>query len=137
MNDVRKSININKPILLYGYNRGIYYFEEEEEYYDFYITYKNKGCMSIFVSLVIDLNEVNDTYIVYDLLTHFHIRKVLLEGYKSFGIKKIAYEPAIFDSGDPKFIWVRQKYSGNYSHNNKMLKELKINNFNLNKFFGK
>ena len=136
VNDVRKSININKPILLYGYNRGIYYFEKEGEYYEFYTTYKNKGCMSIFASLIIVLNEVNDTYIIYDLMPHNHIRKILLEKYKSYGIKKISYEPAIFDSGDPKFIWVRQKYSGSYNpNNNKILKELKINNFNLNKFF--
>lgn len=136
VNDVRKAINMNKPILLYGYNRGIYYFEKEGKFYDFYRTYKNEGCMSIFASLIIALNKVNDTYIVYDLITHTKIRKRLLEKYKSYGIKKLVYEPAIFDSGDPKFAWVRQKYSGSYIKN-KMKKQLIINNFNLNKFFGK
>ena len=61
---------------------------------------------------------------------------ITLEKYKSYGIKKISYEPAIFDSGDPKFIWVRQKYSGSYIQN-KMKNQLIIKNFNLNKFFGK
>ena len=136
VNDVRKAINMNKPILLYGYNRGIYYFEKEGKFYDFYRTYKNEGCMSIFASLIIALNKVNDTYIVYDLITHKEIRKRLLEKYKSYGIKKIVYEPAIFDSGDPKFVWVRQKYSGSYIQN-KMKNQLIIKNFNLNKFFGK
>mgnify|MGYP002624488085 CR=1 FL=1 len=79
VNDVRKSINMNKPILLYGYNRGILYFEKTGKYYDFYRTYKNQGCMSIFASLIIVLNKVNDTYIVYDLITHTRIRKVLLQ----------------------------------------------------------
>ena len=68
--------------------------------------------MSIFVSLIIVLNKVNDAYTVYNLGAHTEIRKKLLEKSKSYGIKEIDYEPAIFDSGDPKFAWVRQKYSG-------------------------
>jgi len=136
VNDVRKSINLYKPILLYGYNRGMYYFEKEGKFYDFYRTYKNEGCMSIFVSLIIVLKKVKDAYIVYDLITHKKIRKRLLEKYKSYGIKKITYQPAIFDSGDPKFAWVRQKYSGSYIQN-KFKKKLIIYNFNINKFFGK
>jgi len=137
VNDVRKSINMKKPIQLYGYNRGIIYFEKTGKYYDFhYNSYKNQGCMSIFVSLIINLNKVNDTLIVYDFKFHRRIRNNLLREYKSYGIKNITYEPAIFDSGDPKFVWVRQKYSG-YINKNKTKKELEINNFNLNIFFGK
>ena len=137
VNDVRKAINIHKPILLYGYNRGVYYFELDGKYYDFYRDYKNEGCMSIFLSLIIVLNKVNDTYIIYDLITHKFIRKKLLKKYKSYGIKKLNYEPAIFDSGDPKFAWVRQNYSGTYFFTREIKKLLtKINNFNLSKFYG-
>ena len=138
VNDVRKAINIYKPMILYGYNRGVYYYEINDKYYDFYRTYKNSdGVMSIFISLITVLNKVNDTYIVYDLGNHVHIRKTLLLRYKSYGIKKLNYEPAIFDSGDQKFVWVRQKYSGTYKFNIQILKGLKESNFNLSKFYGK
>lgn len=116
VNDVRKAININKPMLLYGYNRGLIYFEIEDKYCDFYRTYKNEGVMSIFISLIIVLNKVNNTLTVYDLGDHVKIRKTVLKKYKSYGIKELNYEPAIFDSGAPKFIWVRQKYSGSYQN---------------------
>ena len=36
---------------------------------------------------------------------------LLLKNYKSYGIKEVDYEPAKFDSGAQKFVWVRQKYS--------------------------
>jgi hypothetical protein len=137
VNDVRKAINIHKPVLIYGYNRGIYYFELDDKYYEFYYNYKNQGCMSIFVSLITILNKVNDIYIIYDLVTHIKIRNKILQKYKSFGIKRLNYEPAIFDSGAPKFIWVRQKYSGSYNQTMKIKKKLEINNFNLSKFYGK
>ena len=52
VNDARKSININKPILVHGYNRGVYYFETNGKYYDF--IYKNtNGVWSVFISLII------------------------------------------------------------------------------------
>ena len=137
VNDVRKAVNINKPMLLYGYNRGVYYFEIDNKYYDYYHTFKNRGVMSIFISLITVLNKVNDTYTVYDLGIHVHIRKTILEKYKSYGIKKLNYEPAIFDSGDPKFVWVRQNYSGTYKLTRQFQKRLKENNFNLSKFYGK
>ena len=137
VNDVRKAININKPMILYGYNRGVYYFELDNKYYDFYYTFKNHGVMSIFISLITVLNKVNDTYIIYDLGVHTHIRKTILEKYKSYGIKELNYEPAIFDNGDPKFVWVRQNYSGTYKITKKIQKGLKVNNFNLSKFYGK
>lgn len=139
VNDVRKAINIHKPLLLYGYKRGIYYFESDKKYYDFYRNYKNKGCMSIFVSLIIVLNKVNDTVIVYDLIGHIKIREKLLKVYKQWGLQKLDYEPSVFDSGDPKFVWVRQKYAGSFqeSQNKNKILKININNFNLNKFYGK
>ena len=93
--------------------------------------------MSVFVSLIVILNKVNDTYIVYDIGRHPIIRKSLLQSYKSFGINELNYEPAIFDSGEPKFVWVRQNYSGLFILYNKMRKFLKPCNFNLTKFYGK
>lgn len=136
INDVRKAINLYKPMLLYGYNRGVHYYEADGKYYDFYRNYTNEGVMSIFVSLIIVLNKVNDTYIVYDMGRHPIIRKTLLEKYKSFGIKELNYEPAVFDSGEAKFVWVRQNYSGLYFHSNFIKKYLKVYNFNLTKFYG-
>lgn len=59
-----------------------------------------------------------------------------MEKYKSYGINKINYDPSIFDSGDPKYIWVRQKYSG-YNDSEINQKELKLANFNFSTFFGK
>lgn len=137
VNDVRKAININRPILLYGYNRGVYYFESNDKYYDYYHNFKNQGTMSIFVSLISVLNKVNDIYTIYDLGIHALVRKNILEKYKSFGIKELNYEPAIFDNGDPKFVWVRQNYSGSYKLTQRIQKKLKVNNFNLSKFYGK
>ena len=137
VNDVRKAININKPMILYGYNKGVHYYEAENKYYEFNIDYKNEGCMSIFVSLIIALGKTNDTYNVYDLGIHPKIRKTLLESYRQFGIKTINYEPAIFDSGGAKFVWVRHNYSGMYKFSENIKKYLKEYKFNLAKFYGK
>jgi hypothetical protein len=136
VNDVRKAVNINRPMTLYGYNRGVFYFETEDIYYDTYNNWGNKGANSIFLSLILVLNKVNDTYTIYDLKEHFLTRHILLNNYKSYGIKILNYEPAIFDNGDPKFVKVKQNYSGTF---NSILnkKRLKINKFNLNKFYGK
>ena len=136
VNDVRKSININKPMLLFGYNRGLYYFEKNDKYYEYYYNFKNKGVMSIFISLVVVLNKVNDTYTIYDLGDHRYIKKELKKKYKSFGIKKMNYDPSVFDSGSPKFVWVRQNYSGYYKETEKVINNSKAINFNLNKFYG-
>ena len=136
VNDVRKAINLYKPMFLYGYNRGVHYYEEDGKYYDFYRNYTNEGVMSIFVSLIIVLNKVNDTYIVYDMGRHPIIKKTLIEKYKSFGIKELNYDPANFDSGEAKFVWVRQNYSGAYYHSKFIKQYLKIYNFNLTKFYG-
>ena len=139
VNDVRKEINIKRPIFLYGYNKGVYYFELDNKYYDFENTGKS-GAFSIFESLIILLNKVNDTYTIYDLDNHYYVRDNLLMNYKSYGIKELDYEPAIFDNGAPKFVWVRQKYSSRYNRSKfKQVKNiLKVNNnFNLSKFYGK
>ena len=115
VNDVRKAINVNKPIILYGYNRGLYYYESNGKYYEFYQDVKD-GTHSIFASLIIVLNKVNDTYSIYDAGNHMHLRQNILKSYTRFGITNLDYEPAIFDSGDPKFVYVRQIYS--HSMNN-------------------
>ena len=135
VNDLRKAININKPMLLYGFNRGIIYFESEKKSNEFW--YKNpNGCWSVFASLITVLKKVNDSYTILDLGEHSHIRRNLLGNFKFFGIEEINYEPAIFDSGDIKFAWVRQKYSGSYFINGKINKTIKAYKFNLNKFYG-
>lgn len=137
VNDVRKAININKPMILYGYNRGVYYFEKDNKYYEFYSTYGNKGAINIFDSLITVLNKVNDTYTIYDLGSHTKMRSNLLKFYKSFGIHSLLYEPAIFDSGDPKFVYVRQKFSHSYNYSKQKVKEAKTYNFNSSNLFGK
>ena len=134
VNDVRKVINMNKPAILHGYKRGVYYYEFNGKYYDFYRTYRNEGAMSIFLSLITVLNKVNDIFTIHDLITHAHVRNKFLQKYKSFGIKELNYEPAIFDSGEPKFVWVRQKYSGSLHTSKK--EKLKLINFNLSNFYG-
>ena len=137
VNDVRKAVNIKKPMILYGYNKGLYYFEENNKYYEFDRNDTKKGIMSIFASLIVVLNSVNDTYNIYELGTHMKIRKKIITSYKSFGIKELNYEPAIFDSGGPKFVWVRQKYSGQFHYTKMIEKKLKLCKFNLSKFYGK
>ena len=137
VNDIRKEINMKKPMLLHGYNRGVYFFEINGKYYDYFHSYKNQGVMSVFCSLITILKEVNDFYTILDFGDHRYIKKKLLKEFKSFGIKRLNYDPGIFDSGDPKFIYVRQKYSGSYNQTNLIPKHLKEKNFNLSRFFGK
>lgn len=140
VNDVRKAINNNRPMILYGYHRGMYYFEADDKYYEFYYNYNNQGAMSTFVSLITVLNKVNDIYTIYDLGTHTKVRRMLLKRYQSFGIKKLDYETAIFDSGEPKFVFVRQNFSGSYNPYIplRLIKNgFKAINFSLNKFYGK
>ena len=137
VNDVRKEIDINKPMMIYGYDKGAHYYEIENKYYEFYHTYNNFGCMSIFVSLITILNKTNDTYNIYDLGTHVRVKKVLLQKYQQFGIKSLNYEPAVFESGTAKFVWVRQNYSGDLQYSERIKKRLKEYEFDLNKFYGK
>ena len=112
VNDVRKAINIYKPMIVYGYDSGLNYYEKDNTYYEFNYSYYNQGVMSIFVSLIVVLKNVNDTYTIYDLGSHIQVRKRIIDSYKSFGIKELYYDPAVFDRGDKKFVWVRQKYAG-------------------------
>ena len=137
VNDVRKAININKPMILYGYNSGVHYYELDNTYYEFTITHGNNGVMSLFLSLIVSLNKVNDSYNIYDLGTHIRVRKKLLDSYRKYGIKELNYEPAIFDSGDVKFVWVRQNYSGLFNFSSRIKTKLKPYKFNLSKFYGK
>ena len=135
VNDIRKAININKPMLLFGYNRGAYYFESNGKYYDYYNT-DNNGTLAIFTSLICSLKKINGTYNIFNIGAHTHIRKNLLKNFKSYGIEKISYEPAIFDSGDPKFVWVRQKFSGLYNDSINRRSYLIEKPFSLSKFSG-
>lgn len=136
VNDLRKLVNIGKPLQIYGYNRGVTYFEEDNKYYYFWVNYK-EGAWSVFESLITVLNKVNNIYTVNDLGAHNVIRKNLFKLYKSFGVKVLNYEPAIFDSGEAKFVYVRQKYSRDYRlYTNKRKRGIECN-FNLSKFYGK
>lgn len=137
VNDVRKIIDIDKPVFLHGYNRGLYYFESNGKYYEFYDNFDNKGVMSIFFSLIINLHKVNDSYTILDLREHNNIKKYLLKNYKSFGIKNLNYEPALFDESENKFIYVRQKYSGSYNHTLGIPKCKREKKFNKTIFDGK
>ena len=134
VNDVRKAININKPILLYGYNSGVYYFEINDKYYYYY---RKIGVSSVFTSLVIILNKVNTIYNVYDLGSHIHIENNILNNYKKFGIKEINYKLSIFDNGDPKFVKVIQKYSETRNLVKSYIKGEKSKEFNINTLYGK
>lgn len=136
VNDVRKSININKPMIVYGYNSGVHFYENENKYYEFYKNYNNKGVMSIFISLIIVLNKVNDIYTVYDLGGHTKIRNTILKSFKLYGINELNYEPAIFDSGEAKFVWVRHNFSGTLNYSWRVKRHLKAYSFNLTNFYG-
>ena len=123
--------------MIYGYDRGVYYFEKEKRFYEFFIEYKNQGAMSIFCSLITVLDKVNDSYTINELGSHTKLRKNLLNQYKSYGIKRLNYEPAIFDKGDTKFIYVRQEFSHSFESTIKIKKFKKPFDFNLSNFFGK
>ena len=122
VNDARKSINIYRSMILHWYNRGVFYFELDDKYYDFYYDFKKEGVMSIFISLIIIINQVNDTYTFYEIDGHTYIRKRILLSYKSYDIKKLKYEPIIFDSWGPKFIWVKKKYLAIFNHKSSIQK---------------
>ena len=124
-------------MMLYGYKKGAHYYEIDNKYYEFYLSYGNRGCMSVFVSLITILNKTNDTYNIYDLGTHVRVRQVLLKDHQKFGINRLNYDPAVFDSGTAKFVWVRQKYSGDLKYSENVKKYLKEYKFDLNKFYGK
>ena len=79
INDIRKAINFKKPALLYGYGNGLCYYENDNKYYEFSPNYNNQGTMSIFVSLILVLNKVNDVYNIFDLGSHPGVRAYLLK----------------------------------------------------------
>ena len=136
VNDIRKAININKPISIHGYNRGLYYFESNGKYYEYYRGKDSKGILGVFISLITILKNMNDTINIYEIGPHTTIKTNLLNKYKSYGIKNINYDPIIIDSGSQKFVYVRQKYSNAYNLTNKIINKLKEQNFDLNIFLG-
>ena len=71
--------------------------------------------MNLFISLILDLKKINDTIYITDLGSHILVRNKLSEIAKFFVVKNITYEPAVFDNGDIKVVWVRQNYSVIYS----------------------
>ena len=137
VNDIRKTININKPILLHGYNRGVLYFESNRKYYEFYQANQTNGALGLFLSLIIFIDKVNNLYTILDIGNHWQSRKILLEKYKLYGIKRLNYDPAVFDNGAEKFVYVRQSYSHSYNYYLKRIKTLKEQNFNLKDFLAK
>lgn len=137
VNDIRKAINFKRPILIYGYNCGLCYYESDNKYFEFSPSYNNRGVMSIFVSLIIVINKVNDTYNIFDLGSHVGVRAKILDSYKSFGLSELNYEPAIFDSGTAKFIWVRHNFAGQFDYSESFKKDLIEYKFDLRKFYGK
>ena len=138
VNDVRKAINVYKPLLIYGYNRGYFYFEIDDKYYENYSDYKT-GAWALFLSLITVLNKVNGTYTIHDMGNHWFTKRYLSENYKSFGIKELNYEPAVIDTGDPKFIYVRQKYSNSYDEIKRTVRQNRYKecSVNLSYFYGK
>ena len=137
INDARKAINLKKPMFLYGYHRGVNYYENDKKYYDFDYNFNNEGVQGVFLSLIVILNKVNDTYNVYDIGAHTVVRKMLLNNYKKYGMKELKYDPAYFEGGQPKFVYVRQNYSTIINYSMSVKKRLKPYDFNLDKFYGK
>ena len=137
VNDARKSININKPIFIHGFNKGYIYFESDGKYYDYDSVFGNNGVASQFISLVYFINKVNDTYHIYELGDHSTIKSNFLKKYKSFGINDINYNPCEFDKSIQKFIWIRQKYSGFLIYTKGSRSGLKLINFNSSTIYDK
>ena len=81
--------------------------------------------------------KFNYCYNVYDLGDHSYIKLELSKSYKKYGIKELNYQTAFFDNGDPKYIYVRQKYSGSSDYTKKIPEKLRAHYFNLSKFYGK
>ena len=137
VNDVRKEIDLNKPIFLHGYNRGVCYLETENKYYEYYNDFKGKGVTSIFVTLILNLKKVNETISIYELGEHTFVKRTLLKKYQSYGIKELNYIPAFFDDTGQKFIYVRQIYSGAIKNIRRLKRGKKPIDFNLSIIYGK
>ena len=82
MKDVRKAVDETKPMLIYGYHRGLFYCEKLGVCTNFISTYSNNGALSIFMSLIIFLNKVNDTYTIYEIGNHTKVKKELVYSLK-------------------------------------------------------
>lgn len=134
VNDVRKVVNISKPIFLHGYNRGYFYFEKLNIYTEFFNQNYNSGTHSVFASLIIIIKKVNDLYTIYDLGNHKFIRKKILKNFKKYGLEKLDYEPSFFEIDVPKFVWVRQYFSGTFLKYNKPTTKSVF--FDVDKFYG-
>ena len=76
-------------MLIYGYGSSLYFYENDNKYYEFSPTYNNNGIMNVVVSLVLILNKVNDAYNIFDLGLYSSIRENWFKRYKNFGIKKL------------------------------------------------
>ena len=136
VNDVRKEIDINKPVLVYGYAKGYYYLESNEKYYNFYDTYCGTGVMSVFASLIVILKKVNDAYSVNEIGQHTQLKTEILNKYKSFGINELNYNPMKVEKNERRFIWVRQKYSGIFEATENIKKTSKPVEFDKTKIYG-
>ena len=73
INDLRKAINMEKPIIIHGYNKGLYFFEKDNKYYDYY---RKVSVSSVLASLILNLKKVNDTYTTLLLIIKFTIDKI-------------------------------------------------------------
>ena len=136
VNDVRKAINIKMPLLLYGYHTGAYYFESLGRYYEYNVIQTGKGALPVFLSLITFIKNVSDSFSIFDMGSHEKVRETLIRNHKEYGLKNLLYEPAIFDSGSPKFVYVRQNYSDNINYTKDIPNKSKIINFNLSRFYG-
>ena len=134
VNDVRKQININRPVFLYGYNSGVYYFVSSGKYYEYYQNKRNGGALALFLSLIIFTKKLNKSINIFDVGDHTKIGKMLLQNYKLYGIEKIDYEPFLFDEGSPKFIYNRHKFSHSYKYHLGLLKSLKEQEFHFKNY---
>ena len=138
VNDVRKLIDMKKPLIVHGYRKGYLHFESDNNiYYNFNDQFGNDGIMSIFISLITLLNKVNDIYSIYDLGDHTRIKSTFLNKYKSFGIDNINYNPFEFDNSAERFIWIRQKFSFTFINRDRIKNLFKLVDFNESNIYDK
>ena len=84
----------------------------------------------MFISLVYYINKLNDTYNIYDIGDHSRIKSLFLNISKSFGIDDINYNPFEFENNNPKYIWIRQKYSSSIGSSNNLKSRFRLRDFN-------
>ena len=137
VNDVRKLIDMKKPLIIHGYRKGYLYFESDNTYYNCFDHFGNNGVIGLFLSLITIVNKVNDIYSVNELGDHTRIKSTFLNKYKSFGIDNINYNPFEFDNSTQRFIWVRQKFSSSLTSSNRIKNSLKLVVFNESNIYDK